>query len=119
MEKKPIKPGQHGIIDYAFSTIQVAAPSLLGLNKKTRNTYCALGAGFLAVNAISDTPVGLRRIISFKDHQKADAAFLASLSLLTAYKPIRKHKRSLVFHLGFLALAVTNYILTDYDARPE
>jgi hypothetical protein len=116
MNNKPVTPAMHGIIDYVFSGIQLAAPPLLGLNKTAAGTYMALGAGFLAVNALTDTPVAIKPVLSFETHQKADTGFLAGLALLTAPRFIRNDKRALVFHFSFLAVAVTHYILTDYKA---
>ncbi len=113
--KKPVTPLQHGIIDYVFSAVLLAAPSLLKLNKNATKTYASLGASFLAGNVLTDTPVGLKPILSFKDHQKTDAAFLAGLAALTFTRMVRKEKKALLFHLGFFAIAVTHYIFTDYN----
>lgn len=119
MDKKPIKPKAHGVIDYGFSSIQLAVPTAIGMNDKACKTYQALGAGFLVVNALTDTPAGIKPVIPFKYHQKADAAFLAGLSLLTFSKPIRKSRRALFFHLGFLSVAIAHYVLTDYEEKPK
>ncbi|GAB3335292.1 hypothetical protein GCM10027299_44160 [Larkinella ripae] len=116
MDTKPITPTLHGILDYGFAGVQLAAPSALGLNGQIVKTYQALGAGFLAVNALTDTPVALKRVIPLPDHQKMDAVILTGLSLLTLASFIRKDKRALGFHLGFLGAAITNYLLTDYQA---
>jgi hypothetical protein len=113
--KKPVNPHTHGIIDYIFSAIQLAGPTLLKLNDNTKKTYSMLGSGFLATNMLSDTPVGVERIIPFKVHQKIDAAFLGTLSLLTFSRKIKNDKVALAFHLGLLATAVAHYVLTDYD----
>ena len=117
MNTKPVNPKAHGIIDYVFSAIQLAAPLGIGLNKKAATTYGALGTSFLAVNALTDTPAGLKHVLSFKKHQKADLGFLAGLSLLSFANFIRKDKKALWFHLGFLSIAITHYILTDYNAN--
>lgn len=117
MDTKPVTPKLHAIIDYVFSGIQMAAPLLLGLNRKAATTYGALGAGFLAINALTDTPAGLKHFLSFKKHQKADQSFLAGLSLLSFANYIRRDKRARNFHLGFLAAAIAHYILTDYNAH--
>lgn len=114
---KPVNSKAHGIIDYAFSGIQLSAPALLSLNKNARRTYQGLGAGFLVINSFTDTPVGLKRVLSFKDHQKADASFLLSLSALAMTKMIRKEKKALYFHVGFLSIAVAHYFLTNYNSR--
>lgn len=105
----------HGIIDYVFSGIQLFAPALLGLNTNTTQTYQALGAGFLLTNALTNTPVGLKKVISFKAHQKTDATILLGLSLLTFTRMIRKDEKALSFHLSFLGTAIAHYALTGYD----
>lgn len=115
--EKPINAKAHGIIDYAFSGIQLLGPILLGLNKPAKNTYLGLGAGFLGVNSLTDTPVGLKRVLSLKDHQKVDAGFLAALSLLTLTKMLRKDKKTLIFHTVFLATAIAHFALTNYKDR--
>jgi hypothetical protein len=84
--RKPITPKIHGILDYALAGVQMIVPAALGFNRKVVRTYLDLGAGFLGVNALTNTPVGIKRVISMKDHQRADAAFLTTLTLLTFTK---------------------------------
>lgn len=117
MIPKPVTPAMHGIIDHVFSGVLLAAPTALNLNDSAAKTYGTLGAGFLAVNAITDTPAGIKPVLSIKQHQKADAGFLAGMALLTAVSFIRKDRKALIFHLGFFATAVAHYLLTDYNAE--
>jgi hypothetical protein len=112
---KPINAKWHGIIDYAFAAIQLLLPKALKLNKKVVKAYELQGTGFLTVNALTDTPVGIKPVLSLKTHQKIDAAALSSLALLTASKMIRKDKKALTFHLIYFAVATTNFLLTNYD----
>ena len=114
--KKPIDIKTHAINDYVFGAVQLAGPSLLGINKKAASAYQLLGTAFTTVNALTDTPVGTS-VISVKTHQKADLSFLGLLSALTFSKMIKNDKKALGFHLGFLALTLMNYLMTDYDAR--
>ena len=116
MMRKPVTPALHGMIDYVFSGVLLAGPALIGINKKAVKTYAAAGAAFLAGNALTDTPVGLQPVLSFRYHQKTDAAFLVGLSLLTLARFIHNDKKARLFHVGFLATAVAHYILTDYKA---
>lgn len=116
MNLKPVKPTLHTVNDYVLSGVLLAAPQNLHLNKKAAATYGVLGAGFLTVNALTNTPAGIKRVLSFKTHQRTDAAFLVSFSMLTLAAAIRKDKKALRFHLIFLAVAVTHYVLTDYNA---
>jgi hypothetical protein len=115
--RKPVSPTLHGAIDYVLTGVMLAAPSLLGLNNKVRNTYLALGSGFGAVDAFTDTGAGIRRLMPFRMHQKLDLSFLAGLSVLSLINPIRKDRRALYFHVAVLATAITHYLLTDYKSR--
>ena len=115
MKTKPVTPKMHGIIDYALGGVLMAAPAMLGVNKNARNTYLGLASGMSGLNSMTDTPVGIKKTVSFKDHQKADLGLLAGMALMTAAPMIRKDKTALYFHLGFFALAVLHYVLTDYN----
>lgn len=116
MDLKPLKPVHHGMIDYGFAAIQLAGPTVLGLDKKTRRLHQLLGLKVLGLNALTDTPAGIKPVLSFKKHQKADLAVLGSMTALTAMNHIRKRRRSLIFHLAVVGLAAAHYLLTDYKA---
>lgn len=111
---KPISPLAHGVIDYAFSGVQAFVPPLLNVNPVAGATFKLLACGFAAVNVLTDTPVGLKPLISFGAHKQLDRAFLVGQAALLATPFIRKDKKALLFHAGFLALAVLNYVFTDY-----
>ena len=115
--QKPLSPTTHGVLDYVFSGVQMAAPALLKLNTNAARTYQVLGAGYTLVNALTDTRAGVKHLIPFKTHQRVDLGFLAGMSLLSAVSYIRKDNKALRFHLGFLAIAITHYLLTDYNRR--
>ena len=117
--KKPVSPKAHGIIDYVFSGIQLAGPFLLRLNPATKKTYTALSTGFTLVNALTDTKVGVKRLIPFQVHQKADMGFLAGLSLLSLVSFIRNDRKARLFHLAFLGGALAHYLLTNYKQSPK
>lgn len=116
MEQKPIKPLHHGIIDYGFAAIQLAGPPFLGLNKKTTKIHKLFGLKLLGLTALTNTPAGIKPVVSFKTHRKVDLAVLGSLTALTAMKPIYKNKRSLIFHLALVGLGAASFLLTDYKA---
>jgi hypothetical protein len=113
--KKPIDAKLHGMLDYGFAAINLVGPALLKLPKQTKNIYAGIAGTVVSVNAVTDTPVGLKPVMSFKNHQKADLSLLGTLALLTVSKPIREHRPSLYFHLGMLAAAITQYALTDFN----
>ena len=113
--KKPIDAKMHGMLDYGFAAMNLVAPALLNLPKQTKNIYAGLAGTVAGVNAVTDTPVGIKPMLSLKNHQKADLSFLGTLALLTFTKPIRENKPSLYFHLSVFAMAVTQYVLTDFN----
>jgi len=116
MNSKPISAKQHAIIDYAFGALLLTVPLILGVNRQAKKNYREIAVSFLGMNAITDTPVCLAPLISLQDHKKFDTSFLSAMSMMAFSKPVRKDKKALRFHLGFISLAFLNYMLTDYDA---
>ena len=116
MNTKPLKPTVHGIMDYAISGALLSAPYLIGMNRTAANTYAGIGAGYSIINALTDTKAGVKKMIPFDQHKKADIGMLAGITLLSLTSFIRKDKRALNFHLGLLALAGLQFILTDFKA---
>lgn len=110
---KPVSPKMHGIIDYAFTSAQIILPSLLGVNKSADRLFKLLGSNLMVYNALTNHGASVKPVVPFKTHMHIDKYNLAGLLLLTACKPIRKDKKALGFHLGFLALATLNVLLTD------
>jgi hypothetical protein len=71
-----------------------------------------------AFNWLPDTPVCIKRVLSFKGHhQQEDAVSLTRLALLRASRFIPEDKRIFIFHVGFLTVAIPHYIQTDYNAE--
>lgn len=114
--KKIISPKMHGILDYALGSMLLTLPGQLGVNNTATKNYRLLATGMTAMNAMTDTPAGLKKMIPLKMHQKADASLLAALAIATFSDTIRKDPKTLGFHLGLLGLAGLQYAMTDYDA---
>ncbi len=112
---KPISPKVHGIIDYVMGGALAVLPKAIGLNSDAVKAYGGLAANFLVVDALTDTPVGLKKVMSCGTHKKADLATLGTLALMSLAKPFRQDRRALAFHIGLLALTSAQYMLTDYD----
>jgi hypothetical protein len=113
--KKPVNPTAHGVMDYLISGIEIAAIPFLGLNSTAARTYQAIGAGYTLINALTKTPVGVRKLIPLKTHQKGDLGLLAGLALLSFAPFIRKDRRALFVNLGILGITALQYALTDYN----
>jgi uncharacterized membrane protein len=119
MNKKPITPKMHGFIDYGFATMQLATPELLGFNKKAKRVYRLLSAQVFGYSALTDYPLGIKPVLSYETHHKIDIANVALMAAAAMYRGINKDKRTLAFHLGFVALAAVNVLLTDWKADPH
>jgi hypothetical protein len=119
MYRKPLKPVAHGIADYVISAANIVVPTLLHLNPNAVKLFTTLSGSMLFLNGLTNTPVGIKKQLSFQDHKKADLVLLAGMSLLPLLGMIRKNRKTLYYTLGFLGLAAVNYVLTDYKAGRE
>ncbi|QJD95892.1 hypothetical protein HH214_08400 [Mucilaginibacter robiniae] len=115
MNAKPISPKMHGLIDYALVGSLLTLPSILGLKKTVRNTYAAEGLALLIYVALTDHPVAVKPLIPFPVHGKIDPFNVGQFALQSFLKPFRKDKKTLLFNLGFTALAGITVLLTDWN----
>ena len=113
--RKPITPHVHGMLDYAIGAGLLFLPAAIGLNKKAVRSYQAIGTAILSVNSLTDTSTGIKRVLTMKSHQKADASLLASVMLSTLTPTFRKERKEMIFHAAFLAITTAQYMMTDYD----
>jgi hypothetical protein len=119
MNKRPITPKMHGLIDYGFAAAQLVAPEVLGFNKKAKTLYRLFSAHLFTYSALTDYPMGIKPVLSYKAHHKIDIGNVAVLAAVTLYDGIKKDKRALPFHIGMVALAMVNVLLTDWKADPH
>ncbi len=104
-------------MDYAVAGMLATVPATIGLGSAAVRSYAGVAANILSVNSLTDTPVGIRNVMSMKTHRKMDIATLSTLAMMTFAKPFRKDKRAMCFHLGLLALVGTQFMLTDFETR--
>ncbi len=117
--RQPITPGLHGLIDYGFGLVSVTIPALLGLTGSARVIPVLWAVGQGTLNAFTDQPYAVKRIIPFSTHGRAETIGLPTLFAVTAASGALKHPRARVFFASLFAALLTNYVLTDYDATPE
>lgn len=113
--KKPINRTTHSVIDYAFAGALFALPWLLRLSPGAKKLAAGLGTSVLGYSAVTDSPVGLKSLLSFKTHRSIDIGNLAGLATLPIITGIAKEKRAAGFFGALLALGVTAVLLTDWD----
>lgn len=108
--KKPISRQLHGIADYSYIPLALAAPELAGFSKvKKATTLCRIiGAGVLASALTTRAEWGVFRIVPFKVHLITDISlgvFIASAPLLFGFSHSKKARNT------FLALGITSIIV--------
>jgi hypothetical protein len=116
--RQPIKVESHSVIDYGFAAVSLSVPSALGLNGAARAIPVAWGVGQGVLNALTDQPYALRRLVSFKRHGQAEAVALPALVATVAFLRPFEQRAAKPFLGALLAALVSNYALTDYDAEP-
>jgi hypothetical protein len=114
---KPIGPAAHGVIDYAFVAVQLLAPSLFDLRGPARSITLLLGTLQGVVNALTDHPLAVRRLIPFKTHGQLELPFVPGLILLPWVTGAFRQANARGYFAGFFLVALTNYVLTDYRAK--
>jgi hypothetical protein len=116
---KPLTPRRHGIVDYASCALMLAAPSLLGLNPAARRTSALFAGSYLLVTALTDFPLGVRRMIPFPVHGKIELASAPALLALPALLGGLSGTREKAYFAGLVATVLTAYSLTEWDANPD
>lgn len=119
MEHKPISPGLHGLIDYGFGVVSLGVPALLGLSGPARVVPAAWAVAQGTLNAFTDQPYAVARVIPFATHGRAESFGLPALAAATVASDALRQPNARLFFAGLFAALVTNYFLTDYKAAPE
>jgi len=60
---KPISPRGHALLDYSLAATLLTAPPLMGLSRRARTVFGALGLNAAAVNALTAQPLAVKPLI--------------------------------------------------------
>lgn len=113
--KKLISPTAHAIMDYLVGGMLMMVPATLGLNDRAVSGYKKLGTGIIALNALTDTPVALKKIVTLNVHKANDAALLNGFMLATFSDEVKSDRRTLAFHLTLFAFLGMQYAMSHYE----
>ena len=116
---QPIKATAHGIIDYGFCALMTAGPALAGVSPRLRALSWAVAATQGTINALTDHPVALRRMIPLRVHGRLELAAAPAVVALPPLTGAVADRRSRSAWLAVLALLAANYALTDYEAPAD
>ena len=115
MEKKPVSPELHCVIDYILVGSLLTVPGLLGFNKKAKTIYTSEALALLVYVGLTDSPVAIKPLIPFPVHGKIDPFNVAQFALQSFLKPFRKDKKALLFNIAFTAVAGATVLLTNWS----
>lgn len=119
MPYQPIGPTAHGAIDYGFVTLQALAPRLFQLQGSAR-TLCYAFAGAQGVlNALTDHPLGLKRVVPLRVHGQLETPFVPALLVLPWVTGALQQRNARRYFFSFFGIALANYLLTDYRANEK
>lgn len=116
---KPISPTAHSALDYALGATLLTAPHLLGLSRRARVFFGVFGALATAVNALTDTPLSVRRVIPFRTHRLIDLATDPVYLTVPVLSGIVRERRAAGLWLATTAVLAGQVALTDWDAPTD
>lgn len=116
---RPITPAVHGAVDYGFLVSQLAVPRLLRLNRSARFLFGAFGVLQGALNACTDQPLAIKRLVPFAVHGRIEKASAPIYVLAPILAGVVKDPRARGYWLGMGAVLVANFNLTDWKATPR
>lgn len=114
--RKPIGPTAHVALDYGFTAAEFLAPTVFHLHGAARKLCFILGAMRGAINALTDHPSGVKRVIPFQVHGKLETPFLPAVSVLPRVTGVLGERNARRFFIPYFRLAAANYSLTDDNA---
>jgi hypothetical protein len=112
--RKPIGRATHAALDYGLAAVLLAAPRMLGLDRRARTVAASFGVAQGCLNALTDQPLALRRQIPFARHGRADLAVLPATLGVPLLAGSLRDPRARVFFLGTSAALAVLYALTDW-----
>ena len=111
---KIVSPRTHGVIDYVHAGLNFAAAAVLRkTNRRASKVAFAIGAGMLANALLTDYPVGLFRLYSFRLHGAVDYGLATINSAVPRMLGIKDLPEARFFKLQSTAQALIAG-LTDY-----
>jgi hypothetical protein len=117
--KNAISPRTHGILDYATAATAAAASHLLRFSQPAARTARGWAAGYSALSALTDYPLGVRRTLPFRTHGVLDFAMTPLIPALPWLLGFASDRRARNFFLGLAAISAIVSALTDWKAQPS
>ena len=115
--REPLSPRKHAIADYGLLAVNLTAPSLIGATRATRTLFAAFGLVQGALNALTDQPLALGRLVPFRLHGRIEKLSGPALVALPLLAGVHRDPRGRAYWAAAGAALVTVYNLTDWNAQ--
>ena len=117
---KVVSPEAHAIADYiAIGIFAVAGGLFWRSNKRAALAAWACGGAELLLNAITDYPGGVARIVSFPAHRKIDLGLAAITATMPELLGIREGRRFFLIQSGAITAAANLTRFTSVRNYPK
>ncbi len=117
MNRKPINPAMHGLIDYGFGVCNTIGPRVLGLTGKAHAIPLVAAVVQGTLNALTNQPFAARRVFPFRMHGRLEALGVPALIATTVITGAWKQPRAPLFYGILFAALAKVYTLTDWNAQ--
>ena len=115
----PLKARAHGLVHYGFGVAATALPVALGLGARTKALAATLALTQGAINALTDTPVGVAPMMTLRTHGWLEAAGLPPFLAVPFLTGGADDTADRVFWIGLAAALAAAYTLTDWEAPAD
>lgn len=112
---KPISPTLHGALDYSTMAAALAAPSVLNFPRSAAVATYVIGAGYLALSALTDYPPAVKRKVPLQVHGATDVVLGMALPALPWMLGFAENRRARNFFLALTGVTLAVTALTDWQ----
>ena len=114
---KFISPKIHGVIDYLIVIFLLASPSYFGFTGLLATFTYALGVVHLLLTVLTNSPLGLIKIIPLPIHGTVEL-LVGIVLIVLAYTLFKNQPDGKLFYVIFGTVVLLTWLVTNYKGNP-